>query len=256
MALSDAADAVRGALGFLTRLRVGHDDAGWAAFRGSPWAFPATGYAVGALLAVPVAAGVAAGLPATVGAAAYVGSVLLLTGINHLDGVADVADAAVVHGDAADRHAALKDTTVGVGAAAAVGVALLALGFGAVGAAGLPLRVAAAVVVAAEVGAKLGQAAVACVGTATHDGLGSQFTGRAARSDLLPAVAVAVPAALLSAPSPAAAGALAGAVVGAGAVLWRVRRLLGGVSGDVFGAVNEAGRIAGLHAGVMVWTLS
>ena len=32
-------------------------------------------------------------------------------------------------------------------------------------------------------------------------------------------------------------------------------RRLGGVTGDVFGAANEIGRLAGLHAGVIVWTL-
>jgi adenosylcobinamide-GDP ribazoletransferase len=30
---------------------------------------------------------------------------------------------------------------------------------------------------------------------------------------------------------------------------------LGGISGDVLGAANELGRVVGVHAGVVAWTL-
>ncbi|MFB6268923.1 MAG: adenosylcobinamide-GDP ribazoletransferase [Halobacterium sp.] len=250
-----AVAAVRGALGFLTRLRVGHSETAWAAFRASPWAFPVAGYAVSALLAVPFAVQRAPLPPATI-AFAYLVAVFAVTGINHLDGVADAGDAAVVHGDADDRTAVLKDTTVGVGAVAAVGVVLLGLALGAVGVASRPSRIAVGVVVAAEVGAKAGMAAVACLGTAAHEGLGSQFTERASRRDLLAVAAVALPAVAVSWPSPAAAGALAGAVLAGLAALAWLSRLLGGVNGDVFGVVNEVGRVVGLHVGVVAWTLS
>lgn len=248
--------ALRGALGFLTRLRVGHDERAWTAFRASPWGFPLAGYLVGALLALPVVGGARFVLPDGSVALAYVVWVLGLTGINHLDGVADVGDAAVVHGDADDRRAVLKDTTVGVGAVAAVGLALLGLGSGALGVARLPLLPAVAVVVAAEVGAKVGMAAVACLGSAAHEGLGSQFTERGDTGDLVLALGVGLPVAALSWPSPVAAGAFGGAVLGGLVALWRLDALLGGVNGDVFGAVNEVGRVVGLHAGVVVWTLS
>jgi adenosylcobinamide-GDP ribazoletransferase len=247
--------ALRGALGFLTRLPVGHDEAGWRAFRGAPWAFPLAGYVIGAVLAVPLLLAQTA-VPETTVAFGYVAWVLAVTGITHLDGVADVGDAAVVHGDPDDRHAVLKDTTVGVGAAAAVALAFVGLATGALAATSLPLRAAVAAAVAAEVGAKVGMAAVATLGTATHEGLGSQFTERADRSALVPAAVVALPAVALSWPSPVAGGALAGAVAAPLLALWWVRRLLGGVSGDVFGLVNEVGRVAGLHAGVIAWTLS
>lgn len=247
--------ALRGALGFLTRLPVGHGEDAWLAFRASPWAFPLAGYAVGALLATPLLV-LQTSVPGTTVAFAYVAWVVAVTGINHLDGVADVGDAAVVHGDPDDRRAVLKDTTVGVGAATAVAFVFVGLAAGAFGVVSLSLELAVAVVVAAEVGAKFGQAAVAALGTATHEGLGSQFTSRASGHDLLPAAVVALPAVALSWPSPAAGGSLAGAVGASLLALWWVRRLLGGVSGDAFGLVNEIGRVAGLHAGVIVWTLS
>jgi len=245
---------LRGALGFLTRLRVGHSEAAWTAFRGSPWAFPLAGYVVGALFAVPFV--FADALPAETAALAYLAAVFAVTGINHLDGVADVGDALVVHGDSDERTRVLKDTTVGVGAVAAVALAVAGLALGAFGVARLPTRAAVAVAVAAEVGAKLGMASVACLGTAAHEGLGSQFTERAGKADVLLAALVAAPVAVLSWPTPAATGALAGSFIAALAVLRRLQALLDGVNGDVFGAVNEVGRVVGLHLGVVAWTLS
>ncbi len=244
--------ALRGTLGFLTRLRVGHSERAWMAFRGSPWAFPLAGYVVGALLAVPF---VFDALPPGTVALAYLAAIFVVTGINHVDGVADVGDTRVGHGDSEERTRVLKDTTVGVGAVAAVALAVVGLALGALGVAGLPTRAAIAVVVAAEVGAKVGMAAVACLGTAAHEGLGSQFTERASARDLVPAVLVAVPAVVLPWPTPAAAGALFGASLAGLLVLWRLESLLDGVNGDVFGAVNEVGRVAGLHLGVVAWTL-
>lgn len=246
--------AVRGALGFLTRLPVGHSEGAWAAFHGAPWAFPLAGYAVGALMAVPLV--FVDAVPAVTVAAGYLSAVVAVTGVNHLDGVADVGDAAVVHGDRDDRREVLKDTTVGVGAVAAVALVVAGLALGALGVAGLPVRVALGVVVATEVGAKAGMATVACLGAAPHDGLGAQFTERAASTDLAPALAVALPVAVASWPSLAAGAALVGAL-GAGAVTFRwLTGLLGGANGDVFGAVNEVGRVVGLHLGVVAWTLS
>ena len=259
--------ALRGAVGFLTRVPVGRDRKAWEAFRTTPATFPLAGYLAGALVAVPfalpalsrVSAGGSAfpgGLPAPTAAFGYVVAVYAVTGINHLDGVADLGDAAVVHGDAERRREAMKDTTVGVGAVLAVALVLAGLGLGGLALAGLPVAAAVAVVVAAEVGAKAGMAAVACFGTATHEGLGSALTDPATpRSFALPA-AVAVPAAALTWPSLAAVAALCGGLLAAGLVVRRARTALGGVSGDVFGAVNEVGRVAGLHAGVIAWTLS
>ena len=181
--------ALRGAVGFLTRIPVGHDEPAWEAFRRSPVAFPLVGYVLGALAALPFLLP----LPEPTVAVAFVLWLYLLTGITHVDGLADVGDALVVHGSAADRREVLKDTTVGVGAVLSVAVVVAGIALAALALAAEP-RTAILLVVTGEVGAKLGMATIACFGTATHDGLGSELTGSARpRSFLAPAV-VALPA--------------------------------------------------------------
>lgn len=240
--------ALRGALGFLTRAPVGRDQAAWDAFRRWPAAFPLAGYLVGAAAAVPLLLPVGA----PVAAALFPAWLYLLTGVTHLDGLADLADAAAVHpASEADRRTVLRDSQVGVGGTLAVALAVVGLALAALALAALPPRVAVALVVAGEVGAKLGMAALASLGRAAHEGLGAQVTGRGPRA-LVPAVVVAAPAALFA--PPASALAPVAAVGAAAAVATWARSWLGGTSGDVFGAANELGRLAALLAGVVAWT--
>lgn len=241
-------NALRGALGFLTRLPVGRDERSWEAFRRTPAAFPLAGYFIGVLLVVPLALPG----PAPTVALAFLVSIYLVTRINHADGVADLGDAAVVHGDREKRREVMRDTTTGVGAVLALGTVLTGLALAGLSLAALPLAAAAAVVLAAEVGAKLSMALLICLGEPAHEGMGSQFVGQGRRA-LVGPLLVALPVTLLSLP---ALAAVAGAAL-SGALLerWATRRL-GGVSGDVLGAANEVGRLVALHAGVVVWTLS
>jgi adenosylcobinamide-GDP ribazoletransferase len=247
-----ALSGLRGALGFLSRLPVGHAEGAWRAFQSTPAAFPLAGWVLGGLLAVPVLA------PAPVPTVAflYVVATYLLTGVTHVDGVADLGDAAVVHGGPGDRLAVAKDSDVGTGAVLAVGVVLVGFAAGALALAELPAR-AAVLVVAAEVAAKLAMAAVVCVGTATHEGLASPFTEQSGPRSLAAAALVAAPAALVAWPAllPGVAALGAGLVVTLAVVVWS-RRTLGGVNGDAIGAANELARVAALHAGVVAWTLS
>lgn len=282
-----ALTALRGAIGFLTRLPVGTDEAAWAALRRTPAAIVLAGYVVGALVAVPL---VLAPTPETA-AAGYVAAVVLLTGGHHADGLADVGDAAMVHGSPADRRRAMRDTAVGVGGVLALGVTLLALALGALALAQVPQRlpggrtveiiaVVGTTVVVAEVAAKLAVAVLVCTGAASHEGTGGDFVAATDRRDLRPTVIAAGPAALLpvvvlaasavalpgvaavtgptASPAAVATAAVVPLVAGV-AVALLVRRWadarLGGVGGDVFGATNELARVAALHAGVMAWTL-
>lgn len=253
--LSRGGAALRGAVGFFTRVPVGQASGDWTALRSRLFALPTVGYPLGALLAAPLAVASVASVPAPTAAAAFLGWCYLLTGINHVDGLADLGDAAVVHGGPEDKLAVLKDTTAGVGAALAVGLVLLALALAALALATQPL-LALGIVVAAEVGAKLGIAVVAALGRPATDGLGAELADPARPSSLVLPVLVAAPAAALTWPSVAAAVALVAPVVVAVALWWWARANLGGVNGDVMGAANELGRAVALHAGVVTWTLS
>lgn len=245
--------AVRGATGFLTRLPVGGGSAEWEAFRRSAYAIPLVGYLIGGLV------GLAFFLPLqppTI-VAAYLVALYLVSGITHADGLADVGDALAVHGDRARRLAVLKDSATGVGGALLLGVTLLVLTLGALSFAGVGSMQAFRIVVAAEVGAKLGMVLVICYGRPAHEGLGSQLVGALDRRAFGPALLVSLPVFLTAPPgtTPALVGAfLAGPLVGLLALSW-AHRSLGGVNGDVIGATNEVGRAVALHLGVSAWIL-
>ncbi|WP_435335011.1 adenosylcobinamide-GDP ribazoletransferase [Haloarchaeobius sp. TZWWS8] len=263
--------AVRGAVGFLTRIPVGHDEAAWDAWVAAPAAMVPVGYLVGAVLSLPFVVGGFLALPSPVVAFAALGTLIVVTGITHLDGVADCADAAIVHGTHVERREVLKDTVTGVGALAGVGLVLVGLGLGFLAVAGLPLFAGVAVVLASEVGAKAAMAIVAATETAPHEGFGSALTEGTGRSTQVAAVALSLPVLgvgglqqfVAVGPSPgdgtdslisAAVCLLAALGVALLARRW-ARTRLGGVNGDVFGATNELARIAGLHLGVVAWTL-
>lgn len=249
--------ALRGALAFLTRIPVGADERAWEAFRRAPYSLVLVGYAVGAVVAVPLLLD----LPAPTAAALYLAALYLVTGVTHADGLADVGDAAAVHGgtDAARRRDVLKDSQTGVGGALAVALAFVTLGLGALGLAGTLPRVAFALALAAEVGAKAGMALLVCTREAIHDGLGAALTDPVTPTALLPVALALLPMlAVASGLGVGYTGAL-GALLAPLGVAWLVgvwaRGALCGVNGDVLGAANELGRVAGVHAGVIAWTL-
>ena len=243
--------ALRGALGFLSRLPVGHDEDAWRAFTATPAAFPLAGYVVGGLVALPFLA--VGHLPGAVVAAAALGAVVWVTGVNHADGLADLGDAAAAHGSPAERREVMRDTTVGVGAVLALGCVLLALALGLLAVTTLPVRVAVAAVVASEVGAKLAMATVACLGAPSHEGFGATVLDGNGPVDWLGTLAVALPIAAVVVPVTAVA--LVAALLVALLVRRWAERTLDGVGGDAFGATNELARTAALHSAVAAWHL-
>lgn len=240
--------AFKGAVGFLTRIPVGHDEESWNAFRSTSVTLPLTGYIIGAIVAFPLLLP----LPDPTLVLLFVLSIYGITGINHIDGIADLGDAVVIHGDATERLAVMKDTKIGVGAVVGIVSVVIGIGLAAVVLTSLPTR-GLFIVISAEVGAKLGMVVTACFGTATHDGMGSEFSGRMRpRSVLLPLVA-SIPAGLSTFPHPAASMVLLASVLSGVTLLWWANRNLGGINGDVIGATNEIARVVGLHTGVVAW---
>jgi adenosylcobinamide-GDP ribazoletransferase len=219
--------------------------------------FPLVGYVVGGLAALAFLLP----LPVPTAAALYLVTLYLVTGVTHADGLADLGDAAVVHGDAERRLSVLKDSQTGVGGVLALGVTLVVLGLGAFGLAGaggrLALTAGVAIAVAAEVGAKAGMATLVCLGESAHEGLGSALVGANDSSGLLAVAVVCLP---LVALAPVTGGPAVVATLVCGplvALLVRAwgREHLGGVSGDLLGATNELARATAIHVGVVTWTL-
>jgi adenosylcobinamide-GDP ribazoletransferase len=171
----------------------------------------------------------------------------------HLDGLADTADGLAVPGDQARRLTVMRTGDVGpVGAA----TLLIVLSAQAAAIAGSLDRYGggdAALTIALAVVVSRGCLVLGCVRgvpAARADGLGSAVAGT-----VPPPVAVAVLGALAALGFLIHGGrALAGVVLGAtaaGLVLWRARRSLGGVTGDVLGACVEVALAAYLVAQVV-----
>lgn len=216
------------ALQFLTRLPSPAVTVNEAEFAASMRWFPAVGLVIGAVVCVGTWLG--ASIDPWVGALTGLVLWVVVTGALHLDGLGDIADASgAAHKDPERLRAVLADPHVGSFAVVAIALQLaakLVLIHALLGAA--PLLALLLVPFAA----RIGPLAWARWLPPLHAGLGSRFREAVRRVDLaiwsalLLAVAWLVPA-LLAAP-----------------VLillwgWRLRRTLGGISGDGHGAGIE-----------------
>lgn len=186
-----------------------------------------------------------------VAAAAILATALLLTGMHHADGLADLGDALMVHGDAARRIDVLKDKTMGVGAAGALMLTYLVTWAALLQLLALHGDGAQLVwsLVAVEIAARLSLLTLTAVSRPSHEGSGSVFlrtqkgwrgvVGIALSLAGLAALALALPVAgVLVAVFAAAAIGLMLAAAG--------RHWFGGVGGDIMGASVELGRMAAL----------
>jgi adenosylcobinamide-GDP ribazoletransferase len=232
------------AVAFLTRVPVGRAfvlDASDVARGGA--LFPLVGAGIGAV-AGGLADGLAGSLGATLAAVLGVAATTGLTGVLHLDGLADTADAL----GATTRERALeimRDHSVGAyGTTALVlGLAAKIAALAALASRGDALRYA---VCAAAVARVVPVALSAVLPYArTGEGAGRALAGAGAWR-LLVAIGIAAGFCVwLHALPLLAVGAAVALVVGLGAHRW-----LGGITGDVLGAAAELTEIAALVTGV------
>jgi adenosylcobinamide-GDP ribazoletransferase len=215
---------MREALGLLTTL----GGAGPLSSRALRW-FPVVGGLVGALLGT-LWWGAAQWWPPAVAAAIVVAADLALTGLLHVDGLADSADGLLPPLPRERRLSVMRAPDVGAFGVGAVGAALL-LQFAALASVPAEPLVLAAVWCAARA---LVASVPAFVPYARADGIASTLLDGAPRWP----VVVVVPATVVAAIADGAAGALAvlaGVAAGAAVVLF-ARRRVGGFTGDVLGA--------------------
>jgi adenosylcobinamide-GDP ribazoletransferase len=230
------------ALSFLTRFPVGN-----AAGELAPasWAFPLAGVLVGAFAGLIYWIAMRIGLSAPLAGVLAVAGGMLATGALHEDGLADFADGLGVRGGPAERLAAMRASGIGSYGTLALILATL-LRILALAALAGPLGVVPALI-GAHAGARaLLPFALHREPRARAEGL-AVGAGRPPRWAALVALAIGLVVLLL------AAGPLRGAIAGVAALLGLAllplaRQRLGGVTGDVLGAVEQIGEIAILLA--------
>ena len=224
------------ALGFLTRLPLGHLPGPLPSLAASAWAMPLAGLVVAAPGALVLF--LAPGAPAAVLAVALA---VWISGGLHEDGLADLADGMGAR-DPARRLEVMRDSRIGSFGVLALGLTV-ALRITAL--AVLPF--AGAALLALAMLSRAGMAVVMRLAPARRDGLGrgaGRPAGRVLAAGL--ALALAVAMALLGV-GPALLASL-GMVLAQGHVAWLAHRRLGGQTGDVLGAAQQLGEAAGLVA--------
>lgn len=217
-----------------------------------PW-FPAVGLLVGAVVGALAAAGAAVVDPLT-GAAVAVAVGALLTGGLHEDGLADTADGFGGGWSPEQRLVIMDDPRQGTFGVLAIVASVAIRGAALAHLAGDRVHPATAwtVVLAAPVVHLLARGwAVAALVTsppARGDGLGRTAAAPDRRSGLALALAAWVAVALLVAgPGPVGAALAAGAAT-TSAMVALARRKIGGLTGDVAGAVEQLAEMAALVA--------
>ncbi len=185
-------------------------------------------------------------LPPSVAAILALGGVLLAAGFHHADGVLDVGDALMVHGDPARRRAVLKDARVGIGG---LGALFLVYAPAVAALAALaevsPLRAAFALI-AGEVASRSAMLLMMAFGRpAESTSSSTPFVSALSGPRGTPAIALALLAPLpFLLPEAGAVGVL-GAVCApliAALGLYVSRRAFGGIGGDSIGATGELTR--------------
>jgi adenosylcobinamide-GDP ribazoletransferase len=248
---------------FLTQIPV-RKDVNIEAVKAKSYLFPFVGLLIGVMVAV--VAFVSFGL---LGAATEIAALLtllalyLITGLLHLDGLADFFDGVMAPGSRAEKKRAMKDDKIGIaGLFAAIFVLLLTLF--AIETVGADLTAAtfefnlvsfygfASVFVIAEVSAKLSMNMCLMLGKGFEgtEGLGTLFIRSSSPQKYLAALVSAVLIALLFTASFRFCIVFTGIVV-AFVVSYVAKRKFGAVSGDVVGASNELARCATL----LIWAV-
>jgi adenosylcobinamide-GDP ribazoletransferase len=235
-----------GAVSFLTRVPTGVGARGVEELAGFvPW-FPVVGAGVGVVVG-GVYGGARLVLPPLPAAALAVVAGICLTGAFHEDGLGDTADAFAGARDREGTIRILKDPRLGTFGVLAVAASLL-LRVAAV-AALAPAAALAALPAAHALSRASAVATMAALPPAADTGLGASYALALSRRRALAGAAAGLGIALallgVAALWAAAAAGLAAALLGRLAV-----RRIGGVTGDVLGAVQQLGEILVLLAAV------
>jgi adenosylcobinamide-GDP ribazoletransferase len=241
--LRDIAHDLKVCLLFATCLPIPHGaPVGGGEIARASWALPVIGALIGLIGAVVYAVAYRIALPPLIGASLTLAVTVAVTGALHEDGLADTADGLFGGRDRAARLEIMRDSRIGTYGAAALTLSLL-LRVGALASLAGPAAVALALVASHA-------AARAALPAFLHLVPGARSDGLAAEAGRPPQASVALAAALGVVTLMVALGAGRGlaACLLLLATLAALRRLclktIGGQTGDVAGALEQAGEVA------------
>lgn len=235
------------AIGFLTIFPVPSGNK--ASMGHAPAWFPLVGLGLGGILAgLDYAAGL--GLPLLVVGALLLSALLVLTRALHIDGFMDSCDGLFGGYTPERRLAIMRDSHVGAFAVTGC-VALLLLKWGLL--VSIPSGARTGLLVVFPCLSRLGiLSAMSTFKYVREEGMGTAFQagGRWWRVAFGSATAMAAGILLLGAAGPVL---LAAAVLVALGFGWWSSRLLGGMTGDTYGAANEMGEVTALLLGILLY---
>jgi adenosylcobinamide-GDP ribazoletransferase len=222
------------AAAFLTRIPIpvevsSDDELGGAV----PW-FPVVGAGIGAVVGAVAWVGLGVELPPLVAAGVAVAASLLLTGAFHEDGLADTFDGLGSGRSDSEAVEIMRDSRIGAFGAAALTVALL---LQAATLAAIPQRELITMMTAAHAASRSLAVIAMLLPAGAHSGLGADYarTAHPVGITIGAAGGLGIAAALLLADGWIMLPAVA---TGAAVALW-ARHRIGGVTGDVLGAVQQ-----------------
>lgn len=243
---------LRIALAFFTRIPIPTDDLGDPRLAQAVRAFPVVGLIIGFAGAVVYLISSMVNLSPVIGALLAVGVMIVGTGGLHEDGLADTADGLGAGGDRERTLEVMRDSRIGT-----FGVLALILAIGlrvtAIAALAVPEVVALALLAAGAGSRACLPPVMYALAPARGDGL-SYAAGTPERSHVLTAVIIGWLALMIG--LGILGGILAILLAGAagGALIYLAQSRLGGQTGDVLGAIQQATEVAILLAAVMALT--
>jgi adenosylcobinamide-GDP ribazoletransferase len=195
--------------------------------------YPCAGYIIGGLISIPVFF-IADRIIAS---AVAIAALLLITGVHHFDGLLDLGDGLMVHGDKERRIHAMTDRQVGAGGFA-FGIAVTLLLFAG-------LIASSSIIVAiliGEVSAKFSMGFLTAYGTPFREGIHSYLHTFSKASFPFIAAFFCIPLVFLPVSPVQITGAFLAMVLCPALLLSISKRLFGGINGDIVGASNELTR--------------
>jgi len=185
-------------------------------------------------------------LPSLLASIFTIGFLLLITGLHHLDGLADFGDGLMASGAKEKKWKAMHDINIGIGGLTLTIFVILSLIFTV---SQLTSNVLIQSLIASEVSAKLAMVFLALISKPAYEGVGASFIkGMKGKKGIIKFFIALSFSLIIVLPIFSFFGIL---ILSSGLLIALVMLVISkgmfeGVTGDVFGALNEASRIASL----------